>query len=174
MSGERPSNSDLPTQIQQTPTTGSGTPVPDGTLVVAHGADVKSASAMKVDFRDDATESHLSLIGKWIGPYKIQAELGAGGMGAVYLAEQVVPVRRQVALKVIKAGMDSEDVLARFQSERELLARMNHPNIAQVLDVGATPGLDRIYLGAQRGQVPVNEAHLSSCQSNGINGVSLS
>ncbi|HWT16269.1 MAG TPA: serine/threonine-protein kinase, partial [Patescibacteria group bacterium] len=157
MSGERPSNSDLPTQIQQTPTTGSGTPVPDGTLVVAHGADVKSASAMKVDFRDDATESHLSLIGKWIGPYKIQAELGAGGMGAVYLAEQVVPVRRQVALKVIKAGMDSEDVLARFQSERELLARMNHPNIAQVLDVGATPE-GRLYFAMEYVPgVPVNE-----------------
>ncbi|MBL0042495.1 MAG: tetratricopeptide repeat protein [Xanthomonadales bacterium] len=112
---------------------------------------------MKVDLRDEATESHLSLIGKWIGPYKIQAELGAGGMGAVYLAEQFEPVRRQVALKVIKAGMDSEDVLARFQSERELLARMSHPNIAQVLDVGATPE-GRLYFAMEYVPgVPVNE-----------------
>lgn len=131
--------------------------MPDGTLVVAHGADVKSASTMKVELREGPGDSHLSLIGKWIGPYKIQAELGVGGMGAVYLAEQFEPVRRQVALKVIKAGMDSEDVLARFQSERELLARMNHPNIAQVLDVGATPE-GRLYFAMEYVPgVPVNE-----------------
>jgi serine/threonine protein kinase len=156
MSGERPTNSELPTQIQQ-PATDGGSPVPDGTLVVAHGADVKSASSMKVDYDPASSGTHLSLIGKWVGPYRIQAELGAGGMGAVYLAEQVEPVRRQVALKVIKAGMDSEDVLARFQSERELLARMNHPNIAQVLDVGATPE-GRLYFAMEYVPgIPVNE-----------------
>ena len=156
MSGERPTNSDLPTQIQQPPTDGASQ-VPDGTLVVAHGADVKSASSMKVDYDPTPHGTHLSLIGKWVGPYRIQAELGAGGMGAVYLAEQVEPVRRQVALKVIKAGMDSEDVLARFQSERELLARMNHPNIAQVLDVGATPE-GRLYFAMEYVPgIPVNE-----------------
>lgn len=156
MSGERPTNSELPTQIQHPPTDG-GSPVPDGTLVVAHGADVKSASSMKVDYDPAPSGTHLSLIGKWVGPYRIQAELGAGGMGAVYLAEQVEPVRRQVALKVIKAGMDSEDVLARFQSERELLARMNHPNIAQVLDVGATPE-GRLYFAMEYVPgIPVNE-----------------
>ncbi|MCE3002586.1 MAG: serine/threonine-protein kinase [Xanthomonadaceae bacterium] len=80
----------------------------------------------------------FSLIGRRLGPYRITAQLGAGGMGAVYLADQLEPVRRQVALKVIKAGMDSEDILDRFRSERALLARMQHPNIAQVLDVGAT------------------------------------
>ena len=80
----------------------------------------------------------LSLIGRLIGPYRITAQLGMGGMGAVYLADQLEPVRRQVALKVIKAGMDSEDILDRFRAERALLARMQHPNIAQVLDVGAT------------------------------------
>lgn len=84
------------------------------------------------------SEPEFSLIGRRIGVYRITAQLGVGGMGAVYLADQLEPVRRQVALKVIKAGMDSEDILARFRSERELLARMNHPNIAQVLDVGAT------------------------------------
>jgi serine/threonine protein kinase len=156
MSGERPTNPEQPTQIQSA--SGSGpTPVPDGTLVVEHGADVKSASAMRVEYESTPAGSHLSLIGKYVGPYKIQAELGAGGMGAVYLAEQFEPVRRQVALKVIKAGMDSEEVLSRFQSERELLARMNHPNIAQVLDVGATPE-GRLYFAMEYVPgVPVNE-----------------
>ncbi len=156
MSGDRPTNPELPTQIQNTPV-GGGTPLPDGTLVVAHAANVKSASSQKMSMTDAPTESHLSLIGKTIGPYRIQAELGAGGMGAVYLADQYEPIRRQVALKVIKAGMDSEDVLARFQSERELLARMNHPNIAQVLDVGATPE-GRLYFAMEYVPgVPVNE-----------------
>lgn len=73
-----------------------------------------------------------------IGPYQILEVLGEGGMGTVYLAEQKEPVRRRVALKVIKLGMASKDVIARFEAERQALARMNHPNIAQVLDVGAT------------------------------------
>lgn len=93
-------------------------------------------------------EASVSLIGLKVGPYRIVAELGSGGMGAVYLAEQSVPVHRQVALKVIKAGMDSADLLVRFRSERALLARMNHPNIAQVLDVGAT-GEGRLYFAME-------------------------
>ena len=73
-----------------------------------------------------------------IGPYRIRRELGSGGMGAVYLAEQLEPVRRDVALKVIKLGMDTREVVARFQAERQALARMNHPHIAQVFDAGIT------------------------------------
>ncbi len=73
-----------------------------------------------------------------IGPYRIVRELGSGGMGRVYLAEQEAPVRRQVALKVVKAGLDTREVLARFQAERQTLARMSHPGIAQVFDAGAT------------------------------------
>jgi len=73
-----------------------------------------------------------------IGPYRIVRELGSGGMGSVYLAEQVVPVRRQVALKVVKLGMDTREVVARFQAERQALAQMNHPHIAQVFDAGIT------------------------------------
>ena len=84
-----------------------------------------------------AAPTAIGMIGRSVGPYRIVAELGAGGMGAVYLADQFHPVRRQVALKLIHAGMDSADLKARFQSERDLLARMNHPNIAQVLDVGS-------------------------------------
>ena len=70
--------------------------------------------------------------------YKIRQEIGEGGMGTVYFAEQLRPVRRQVALKLIKPGMDSRNVLARFESERQALALMDHPHIARVLDAGTT------------------------------------
>ena len=76
--------------------------------------------------------------GESIGPYRIVEKIGEGGMGVVYLAEQVEPVCRRVALKVIKPGMDSRQVVARFRSERQALAMMSHPNIARVLDGGAT------------------------------------
>ena len=65
-------------------------------------------------------------------------DLGEGGFGAVYLAEQSEPVRRKVALKIIKLGMDTKQVIARFEAERQALAMMDHPNIAKVLDAGAT------------------------------------
>jgi tetratricopeptide (TPR) repeat protein len=74
--------------------------------------------------------------GTRIGPYRLRQKLGEGGMGAVYMAEQERPVRRQVALKIIKPGMDSEQVIARFEAERQALAMMDHPNIARVLDAG--------------------------------------
>ncbi len=70
--------------------------------------------------------------------YKLRQEIGEGGMGTVYFAEQLRPVRRQVALKLIKPGMDSRNVLARFESERQALALMEHPHIARVLDAGTT------------------------------------
>ncbi len=73
-----------------------------------------------------------------IGRYKLQQRLGEGGCGVVYLAEQEEPVRRPVALKIIRIGMDSESVIARFEQERQALALMDHPNIARVLDAGAT------------------------------------
>jgi serine/threonine protein kinase/tetratricopeptide (TPR) repeat protein len=76
--------------------------------------------------------------GDVIGPYKLLQPIGEGGMGAVFMAEQTAPVQRVVALKVIKAGMDSRQVLARFGAERQALALMDHPNIAKVLDAGAT------------------------------------
>jgi serine/threonine protein kinase len=77
--------------------------------------------------------------GSRIGPYKLLQKLGEGGMGTVYMAEQEEPVKRRVALKIIKAGMDSARVLARFEAERQALAMMDHPNIAKVLDAGQTP-----------------------------------
>jgi tetratricopeptide (TPR) repeat protein/serine/threonine protein kinase len=73
-----------------------------------------------------------------IGPYKLLQMIGEGGMGAVWMAEQTQPVQRKVALKIIKAGLDSRHVLARFEAERQALALMDHPNIAKVLDGGAT------------------------------------
>ena len=73
-----------------------------------------------------------------IGPYSIVSAVGEGGMGSVYIAEQTEPIRRRVAVKLIKLGMDTVEVLARFDSERQALALMNHPNIARVYDAGAT------------------------------------
>jgi tetratricopeptide (TPR) repeat protein len=76
--------------------------------------------------------------GDRIGRYKLLQEIGTGGFGVVYMAEQEEPVRRRVALKVIKLGMDTKEVIARFEAERQALALMDHPNIAKVLDAGAT------------------------------------
>ena len=73
-----------------------------------------------------------------VGPYKLLQKIGEGGMGTVYLAEQSEPIERKVALKVIKPGMDSRQVVARFEAERQALAMMDHANIARVLDAGAT------------------------------------
>src|SRR4051794_38565476 len=77
--------------------------------------------------------------GTSVGPYLLLEPLGEGGMGTVFLAEQGEPVRRRVALKVVKPGMDTRQVIARFEAERQALALMDHPNIARVLDAGATP-----------------------------------
>jgi hypothetical protein len=76
--------------------------------------------------------------GSVIGRYKVLEKIGEGGMGVVYMAEQEQPVRRKVALKIIKLGMDTRQVIARFEAERQALAIMDHPHIAQVLDAGAT------------------------------------
>jgi len=76
--------------------------------------------------------------GTIIGPYKLLQQIGEGGMGTVFMAEQTHPVQRKVALKLIKSGMDSRQVMARFEAERQALALMDHPNIAKVLDAGTT------------------------------------
>jgi serine/threonine protein kinase/tetratricopeptide (TPR) repeat protein len=76
--------------------------------------------------------------GTVVGPYKLMEQIGEGGMGLVFVAEQQQPVRRKVALKVIKPGMDTRQVIARFEAERQALALMDHPNIAKVLDGGTT------------------------------------
>jgi non-specific serine/threonine protein kinase/serine/threonine-protein kinase len=100
----------------------------DPTLVLA--APVLAAAA-------DASSGGGSS-GEQIGPYRLVHKIGEGGMGEVWLAEQVEPVRRQVALKIIKAGMDTRQVVARFEAERQALAMMDHPAIAKVFDAGTT------------------------------------
>ncbi len=77
-------------------------------------------------------------VGQTLGRYKLLEQIGEGGCGMVYVAEQKEPVRRKVALKVIKLGMDTKQVVARFEAERQALAMMDHPNIAKVLDAGTT------------------------------------
>ncbi len=95
--------------------------------------------------------------GTVIGPYKLLEPIGEGGMGTVWMAEQTEPIQRRVAVKVIKDGMDSKQVLARFEAERQALALMDHPNIAKVLDAGKTPsGRPYFVMELVKGQ-PINK-----------------
>ncbi len=96
-------------------------------------------------------------LGDRVGPYKLIEQIGVGGMGIVYMAEQRESVKRMVALKIIKPGMDTEQVVARFEAERQALALMNHPNIAKVLDAGSTEaGLPFFAMELVKG-IPVTE-----------------
>src|SRR5262249_47526850 len=88
------------------------------------------------DYDSPVTEGE----GTVIGLYTLREQIGEGGMGLVFVAEQQQPVRRKVALKVIKPGMDTRQVVARFEAERQALAMMDHPNIGKVLDAGTTGG----------------------------------
>jgi len=94
-----------------------------------------AAPTMKIEFAEEPADE---IIGQKIGRYKLLERVGEGGCGVVYVAEQTEPVRRRVALKVIKLGMDTKQVVARFEAERQALAMMDHPNIAKVLDAGTT------------------------------------
>jgi eukaryotic-like serine/threonine-protein kinase len=96
-------------------------------------------SALSGDTALDSLQATVWQAKGLIGPYQLIEPLGSGGMGEVWLAEQTQPVRRRVALKFIKAGMDTGEVVARFQSERQALALMDHPSIAKVFDAGSTP-----------------------------------
>jgi eukaryotic-like serine/threonine-protein kinase len=95
-----------------------------------------------IGFMEDCTGApHAPAVeqaGERIGRYRLQQEIGEGGFGVVWMAEQVEPVTRRVALKIIKAGMDTKEVITRFEAERQALAMMDHPNIARVFDAGAT------------------------------------
>jgi serine/threonine protein kinase len=109
---------------------------------------------------DDATVTRAPAAGDeaaGIGPYKVLQLIGEGGFGSVFAAEQQHPVRRTVAIKVLKAGMDTRQVVARFEQERQALALMDHPNIAKVLDAGATAqGRPYFVMELVRG-VPITE-----------------
>ncbi len=102
--------------------------------LIATGVPLAKAT-MKVEFPEDQPDE---AVGQTLGRYKLLERVGEGGCGVVYVAEQTEPVRRRVALKVIKLGMDTKQVVARFEAERQALAMMDHPNIAKVLDAGTT------------------------------------
>jgi serine/threonine protein kinase/Flp pilus assembly protein TadD/thiol-disulfide isomerase/thioredoxin len=95
--------------------------------------------------------------GAVIGPYKLMEQIGEGGMGLVFVAEQQQPIRRKVALKVIKPGMDTRQVVARFEAERQALALMDHPNIAKVLDGGTTDSRRPYFVMELVKGVPITE-----------------
>src|SRR5208282_1026336 len=96
------------------------------------------APAAKATMKLNVPDAPDEAVGQTLGRYKLMERLGEGGCGVVYVAEQTEPVRRRVALKVIKLGMDTKAVVARFEAERQALAMMDHPNIAKVLDAGTT------------------------------------
>jgi serine/threonine protein kinase len=102
--------------------------------------------------------------GTVIGPYKLLQQIGEGGMGVVFMAEQSEPIQRTVALKIIKPGMDTRQVIARFEAERQALAMMDHPNIARVLDAGTTNVAGTL-------RVPLPEAEPSDDASYGTRSV---
>ncbi len=110
-------------------------------LLAAHERDcqvldrpLEQAAVATVDQAADHTEAP----GTQIGPYKLREQIGEGGRGVVYVAEQLEPVRRKVALKIIKPGMDTKQVIARFEAEHQALALMDHPNVSKFFDAGAT------------------------------------
>src|SRR5262249_32611114 len=103
-----------------------------------HAGGFLAATEGSNDRERKADEAPSERPGTIIGPYKLLQQIGEGGMGTVYMAEQTEPVQRKAALKIIKPGMDSKQVIARFEAERQALALMDHPNIAKVLDADTT------------------------------------
>jgi hypothetical protein len=97
-----------------------------------------TAPTVKATIKLDLADAPDEAVGQTLGRYKLLERVGEGGCGVVYVAEQTEPVRRRVALKVIKLGMDTKPVVARFEAERQALAMMDHPNLAKVLDAGTT------------------------------------
>jgi serine/threonine protein kinase/Tfp pilus assembly protein PilF len=108
-------------------------------LLRAHREGVSFLGEPSGAVRDNTDDPVRECSGTMIGPYKLLEQIGEGGMGLVFVAEQQQPVKRRVALKVIKPGMDSRQVIARFEAERQALAMMDHANIAKVHDGGTTP-----------------------------------
>jgi len=116
-------------------------PSPDGAPTLAQDGSGVSDKSSPTPRKVSAPEGQGAVTekpGDTIGPYKLLQQIGEGGFGVVYMAEQRKPIKRKVALKIIKPGMDTKEVIARFEAERQALALMDHPHIAKVLDVGAT------------------------------------
>src|SRR5687767_13026309 len=114
---------------------GCGAEIPEGSRL---GACPKCLLAVGLDAGAHVAAGHEPDVGDRIGPYKLVEKIGEGGCGLVYIAEQREPIRRRVALKLIKPGMDSREVVARFEAERQALALMDHANIARIFDAGTT------------------------------------
>ncbi len=115
-----------------------GVPPSGGPAAPPAKAGTPNDPAAKTTMKLEISEAPDEAVGQTLGRYKLMERLGEGGCGVVYVAEQTQPVRRRVALKVIKLGMDTKAVVARFEAERQALAMMDHPNIAKVLDAGTT------------------------------------
>src|SRR6188768_1004045 len=109
-----------------------------GGFMASPTSDKGDASRLSMHFEAASERVASEQAGKQIGPYKLLEKIGEGGFGTVWMAEQREPVRRRVAIKLIKLGMDTKQVIARFEAERQALAMMDHPNIAKVLDAGST------------------------------------
>lgn len=121
---------------------GAATPLRDAveTLLEEHGGigDFLEQPAMGGNRTSPGTSDTFDLTGKRMGPFTLRSSIGEGGGGSVYLAEQTLPVKRQVAIKILKLGLDTKSVIARFEAEKQTLARMDHPHIASVIDAGVT------------------------------------
>jgi serine/threonine protein kinase/WD40 repeat protein len=124
----------------------------------AEGAEVEAEALTAPSMSGDQHRPQTKHVTpRQIGPYRLLEPIGEGGMGVVYLAQQTDPVRRRVAIKIIKPGMDSRQVIARFEAERQALAMMNHTNIAKVLDAGTSEdGLPYFVMELVRG-IPITE-----------------
>lgn len=111
-------------------------------LLQAHQSDSSFLSEPTIDISNDKKSKdeawQTENIGEYVGAYRLLEQIGEGGFGLVYMAQQEQPIRRRVALKILKAGMDTKQIVARFESERQALAIMDHPNIARVIDAGTT------------------------------------
>src|SRR5579864_347259 len=129
-------------------------------LIASHekaGSQFLGAAAAEILELTSSTEPPRSRLNQVIGHYRLVEEIGRGGMGQVWLAEQTAPLRRQVALKLIKVGMYDDEVLKRFQLERQSLAIMDHPAIAKVFDAGATPDVQPYFVMEYVPGVPITD-----------------
>jgi len=131
-----------------------GSPLPLKKHPNGHPDSISSQSGTK---SISSPESLVEKLGNRIGPYKLLRKLGEGGMGVVYLARQEHPLKRQVALKIIKPGMDSKQIIARFEAERQALALLDHPNIAHVYDAGTTHNSRPYFVMEYVNGVPITE-----------------
>lgn len=136
-------------------------------LLAAHAQpDPRLSHAADVDLSaDDSDDGEDDLPGTDVGPYRVLRQIGAGGMGVVYEAEQTAPVRRRIALKVVKRGMDTREVVRRFGLERQALALMNHSGIAKVFDAGETGDGRPYFVMELAAGVPITEYCDRECLS---------